>query len=72
MNGRLFKYFQVIKTFHLQIVMKESIPIMRNQNIYAIFWTNLIELIMQAKHQWKELLAYVKLHASNEIRIQHV
>lgn len=45
---------------------------MRNQHIYAIFWTNLIEFIMQAKHLWKELLAYVKLHASNEIRIKHV
>lgn len=39
---------------------------MSNQNIYAMFWTN---LIVRVKHQWKELLAYFKLYTSNEIKI---
>ena len=63
---------QVIEAFRLQIVIKENIPIMSDQNIYAMFWTDLIELIVRAKHQWKELLEYVKLHAPDEIRMQHV
>jgi len=72
MNCWLFKYLRGIEAICLRIVLKESGPVMSNQNRCAMSWADLIELIVQAKHQRKERLEKVMLHAPSEIRMQHV